>query len=445
MEDNKPFNIWDIPDIPDPKPERKHRQPGEPSDDGTLAKLYQKHPEGGGVYGGRDNALTAYVGYLRSTRIDYNGGLAAARSFNQDWLEPPIPEWEVGEKVGRAWAEWDAGVRELYTQQMAASELLADKLKSLEPKEEPKFEIWDWWKFKEEGMNCPEEDWIVENMIIHKGLHFIAAGSGSGKSWLGIDLAIACASGRPWCNFIETNRARVLYINEEIEKKRFWGRFCMMHEDDMPNLHVIQKQNTKVDKSFYMDKLIQYIKDNEIQLVIVDTFVRIHSMDENDNGAVAKLYDRFQELIDAGAAVIILHHNKKAAPGTAITQDSMRGASDLAAQADMVLSIYHDIDAKTYDVRTVKHRHIGEDDWIHFVYRLNVDTPGKIAIEQVLTPGTETELLDRVVQYVTDNPGTPRSGTCDGLKKRRSRVWDTVEGAVELQLIECRGKRYYRR
>lgn len=438
-------NFWDIPLIPDAKPERKQRQPGESDSDGTLAKLYQKHPEGGGVYGGRDNALTAYVGYLRSTRIDYTGGLAAARSFNSDWLEPPIPEWEVGEKVGRAWAEWDEGVRELYTQQMAASELLADKIKSLEPKEEPELEIWDWWRFKQEGMNCPEEDWIAENMVIHKGLHFIAAGSGSGKSWLGIDLAIACASGRPWCHFIETTQTRVLYINEEIETKRFWGRFCMMHADDIPDLHVIQKKNTKVDKQRHIDTLVKYIKEHRIQLVIVDTFVRVHGMDENDNNAVAKLYDRFQDLIDAGAAVIILHHNKKAAPGTAITQDSMRGASDLAAQADMVLSIYHDIEAKTYDVRTVKHRHIGEDDWVHFVYRLNVDTPGQIAIEQITSAGSESEVLDRIVQYVADNPGKTKNGICAGIKKGRNLVWETVADAVTLQLIECREGKYYRR
>ena len=190
---------------------------------------------------------------------------------------------------------------------------------------------------------------------------------------------------------------------------------------------------------------MKYIKQHEIQLVVIDTFVRVHGMDENDNGAVAKLYDRFQELIDAGAAVVILHHNKKLAPGSAITQDTMRGASDLAAQADMVLSITHDIEAKTYDVRTVKHRHIGEDDWVNFVYRLNTDTPGQISIEQVTTAGSETEMLDRVTQYITDNPGKTKSGICDGMKKNRNLVWETIDEATELQLIECRQKRYYRR
>jgi len=431
-------DFWDIPIIPDAKPERKNRQPGERSDDGTMAKLYQRHPEGGGPYGGRDNALTAYMGYLRSTGIDYDSAYPAAVAWNLRWCDPPIPEHEVSEKAGRAWSDWPESDREPLTPAMLR-EQLAQKI---EP--ETELEIWNWWRFKEEGQNCPEQDWIAQDMIIHKGLHFIAAASGSGKSWLGIDLAIACASGRPWCNFIETNPAKVLYINEEINLKQFWGRFCMMHPSDIPNLHIIQKQNTKLDKSYHVDTLVKYIKQHEIQLVVVDTFVRVHSMDENDNGAVAKLYDRFQELIDAGAAVVALHHNKKLAPGVAITQDTMRGASDLAAQADMVLSINHDIEAKTYDVRTVKHRHIGEDDWVHFVYRLNTDEPGTIALEQVTTAGGETEILDRVAQYVADNPGKTKSGICDGLKKNRNLVWETVDEAVELQLIECRSKRYYK-
>ena len=33
-------DFWDIPLVPDAKPERKQREPGEPSGDGTLAKLY---------------------------------------------------------------------------------------------------------------------------------------------------------------------------------------------------------------------------------------------------------------------------------------------------------------------------------------------------------------------------------------------------------------------
>ena len=432
-------DFWDIPLVPDAKPERKQREPGEPSGDGTLAKLYQRHPEGGGPYGGRDNALTAYIGYLRSTGIDYDSAYPAAVAWNLQWCDPPMDEPDVAFKAGRAWSDWPESDREPLTPAMLREQLAAKVVPEAE------LEIWNWWRFKEEGQNCPEQEWLAENMIIHKGLHFIAAASGSGKSWLGIDLAIACASGRPWCHFIETIQTKVLYINEEIETRKFWGRFCMMHPTDIPDLHIIQKKNTKVDKPLHMNTLVNYVKKHEIRLVIVDTFVRVHGMDENDNGAVAKLYDRFQEIIDAGAAVVILHHNKKAAPGTSLTQDSMRGASDLAAQADMVLSINHDIEAKTYDVRTVKHRHIGEDDWVHFVYRLTSEQPGHLAIEQISSAGSESEVLDRIVQYVADNPGKTKNGICSGIKKGRNLVWETIADAVSLQLIDCREGKYYRR
>jgi hypothetical protein len=79
------------------------------------------------------------------------------------------------------------------------------------------------------------------------------------------------------------------------------------------------------------------------------------------------------------------------------------------------------------------------------VYRLNTDEPGQIALQQITTAGSETEVLDRVAQYVADNPGRTKSGICEGLKKNRNLVWETIDEAVELQLIECRSKRYYKR
>ena len=193
---------WDdIPVVPDIKPER---QRGEPSGEYTPSKLMEMHPQSGGPYGGRDNALTALVGHMRERRWDYEMAAEYAQLWNQKHCDPPLEPWEVSEKLGRAWADWTEGARELLTQQMLASELLADKLKALEPKEEPELEIWDWWRFKQEGLNCPQQRWIAENLLVYQGLHYIAAASGHGKSWLGIDLAIACAGGRPWCNFIQT-------------------------------------------------------------------------------------------------------------------------------------------------------------------------------------------------------------------------------------------------
>jgi hypothetical protein len=59
--------------------------------------------------------------------------------------------------------------------------------------------------------------------------------------------------------------------------------------------------------------------------------------------------------------------------------------------------------------------------------------------------GTESDVLDRIVKFVADNPGKTKSAICAGIKKGRNLVWDTISDAVTLQLIECREGKYYRR
>ncbi len=211
---------WDdIPVVPDIKPDRKQRQPGEPSGDGTMAKLYQRHPEGGGPYGGRDNALTAYIGYLRSTRIDYDSAYPAALAWNLQWCDPPMAEHEVAEKAGRAWYEWkDSDLPELTPAMLR--EQIAQKI---EPKR--KLEFLNWQQFCEAASAADDAQWLVENLITKGGMHFITAPPGGGKSWIAVDLVRACYDGSMWMGCLPVTKCNVLYVNEEMGIGRFFQRF----------------------------------------------------------------------------------------------------------------------------------------------------------------------------------------------------------------------------
>jgi len=126
----------------DATPKRKPRAErgeivGYSSDEGTLKKLLQRHPEGGGPYGGRDNALTACVGYYRSTRLDINFAIAGILDWNRTYCDPPMEEHEVREKAGRAWADWKDSDLPPLTPEMLRAELAQKP----EAKEEPELEI----------------------------------------------------------------------------------------------------------------------------------------------------------------------------------------------------------------------------------------------------------------------------------------------------------------
>lgn len=444
MDENKPFDIWDIPDLPDPKPERKQRQPGEPDGDGTLAKLYQKHPEGGGPYGGRDNALTAYVGYLRSTRIDYTGGLSAARGFNQDWLEPPLQDWEVGEKVGRAWAEWAEGVRELYTQQMAASELMADKLKALQPKEPRKKKIpWDWDRLQEEAAKSRDTEWIIPHVIARQAIHYFAGPPSSGKSWMAADLVRAAESAGMWMGIAPCVKAKVLYVNEEMGVGEYNNRFHLLYPDACRGLHSFVNENIRFTDSDDLNDIVDFVKEKSIDIVIVDTFVRVHNLDENSNSEMSQLYQHFKKVTDAGAALVVLHHARKGATGS-LGHESMRGAVEIAAQAETVLSVENK--EGHYTVKTVKQRRSPFENQINFEFRIHANSETDLEIRRI--DGKEEKTLQEAIhEFLDQNPGVTSQQVADGIKKRKSdvvKMLQSMEDEFQINVMNGqRGAKFY--
>jgi len=393
LEDNKPFNIWDIPDIPDPKPERKQRQPGEPDGDGTLAKLYQKHPEGGGPYGGRDNALTAYIGYLRSTRIDYDSAYPAALWWNREYCDPPLQDWEVAAKAGRAWVDWKDSDKPELTPAMLREELE----KKTEPKR--KLEFLTWQQFCDAAANAEDAQWLVENLITRGGMHFITAPPGGGKSWIAVDLVRACLDGSDWFGCLPVTQCKVLYINEEMGLGRFWQRFFKLCANGAENVHIMQKQMVKLDNPDHLAEIVQYVKDNDIAIVILDTFVRVHGYDENSNTDMAKLYDRMKGINESGAAIIALHHHKKGIHAGPVAHEAMRGAGEIAAQADLVATVEHK--DGIYTLKTTKQRHIGEEDFVEVSYKIVTNDDGMMQLQHCVG-GAEAEREQQYIERVLD-------------------------------------------
>jgi hypothetical protein len=331
-----------IDDIPVPDEE-----PGEFGVAGTgqWSKLFERHPEGGGPFGGRDNALTKLLGFLRAKSIPFDVAVELAKFWNGKFVDPPMDPAEVHRKISRGWVQWlegglpDATPDNLGTDHQRLLEFIdLDRLGQL-------------------AAEAGGVEWIVEDLILSGGIHFITAPPGGGKTWAAIDLVRACMTGTKWLDHKPAKQVPVLYINEEMGAGPFFQRLDQMRVPGS-RLSILQRAGINLDNPSDLSQIADHIRSSGVRIVVLDTFVRVHSRDENNNSEMAQLFGRFKAITDAGAAIVCLHHHRKSGSGSPVEHEAMRGAGEIAAQADLIAAI-DKIDG-IFRFRVTKHRHLEE-------------------------------------------------------------------------------------
>ena len=411
----------------------------------THHKLMQQHPEGGGPYGGRDNAVTAMVGYLRERQFHYDLAVAFAQDWNLKHCDPPLLPHEVEDKVSRAWAEWSLSVREMYTKEVAVKDLLADRAKAVEVKEPRKKKIpWDWDRLQEEAAKSRDTEWIVPNVIARQAIHYFAGPPSSGKSWMAADLVRAAECGGQWMSLAPCVKSKVLYVNEEMGVGEYNHRFHLLYPEACRGLHSYVNENMKVTDPDDLQDIVDSVIDLKIDIVIIDTFVRVHNLDENSNSEMSKLYQHFKKITDAGAALVVLHHARKGATGS-LGHESMRGAVEIAAQAETVLSIENKFGH--YTVKTVKQRRSSFEDQINFEFKIHAHSSEALEIQRIDIATAEKTMDQAILDYIDTNPGQTSQQISEGIKKRKSDVVKALQGLEDEEMLNAtsgqRGAKFY--
>lgn len=423
----------------DATPKRKPRAErgeytGSDSDDGTLKKLLQRHPEGGGPYGGRDNALTACVGYYRSTRLVIDFAFAGILDWNRTYCDPPIEEHEVREKAARAWADWKDSDLPPLTPAMLRAEL--DK----PIEEEDPIEWMTWADIKAKVAELGPLRWIVPDMIMKRGLSFISATSGGGKSWAALDLLRATMAGGKWLGSIECEKAKVMYIDEEMGCQVFFDRADQLGMAP-ENIIYSDHQRIKLDNPKYLKSVLRKIEELQIDIVIVDTLVRVHGLDENSNTEMARLYGYFCQMKDLGAAVVVLHHNRKSGSESGIGHEQMRGAGDIVSQADTVFSISYNDKNDRYTLVTTKNRHWRKKEKQPVVCWTIANEGHRVSLQEAEPEGFVARqgqsLTDTILAYVEANPEVGKNMIHAKVGGRKNVVLSTVDDLVAENLLNA--------
>lgn len=209
-----------------------------------------------------------------------------------------------------------------------------------------------------------EEQWMVRGLIPIQGLVIISAPSGEKKTWFALELVKSISRGTHFLAHDEfiTRRNKVLYIDAEMGPKQLQRRCRLLDFDSIPADNTPEfltgiEINLREAEGF--DSLVNYVEQNSINVVVIDTLRAVAGQLEEDNAAaVREFYQRFNRLKNNGKVVIILDHNRKPdQKGHGVPKkEQVLGSQDKIANAEVVLMIKGDFNPSYFTVHQVKNR-----------------------------------------------------------------------------------------
>ena len=205
----------------------------------------------------------------------------------------------------------------------------------------------------EDIRKLPDLDWRIKGIFPSKGLGAIYGPSGSGKSFLVLDMAAAVAGGKRWFGN-KTKPTTVVYVSLEGEaalKNRIavWERKWNM---SIPKNLKVVIQSFKLNQWEDVKDLASVIPSGGV--IIIDTLNRAApTADENSSKEMGEILEAAKELHTAtDGLVLVVHHTGKD------TSKGARGHSSLFAALDGAIEVTRNLAGRAWSIAKSKD---GED------------------------------------------------------------------------------------
>jgi|GEM_PF-3200795 len=206
--------------------------------------------------------------------------------------------------------------------------------------------------------SIPEREWLYAKHFIRRYLSITVGAGGGGKSAHAVSEALAMVTGRPLLDEQAglSKPLRCWYINAEDPQDEIERRFVaaakhfgvteeqiadrLFTDSGRDQEFVIMRQegrDFKVCEPMVADMLAA-IRENRIDVIVVDPFVSTHEVPENDNNLIQRVAKAWRRVADEGnCSVELIHHVTKG--NLEITADSARGGGALKDAARSVRTI----------------------------------------------------------------------------------------------------------
>jgi hypothetical protein len=260
--------------------------------------------------------------------------------------------------------------------------------------------------------------WLVEPLWARAGVGILGGAPKCCKSWLALEMSVAVASCAPCMGAFEVGDAGsvLLYMAEDaapVVKARLRG-ICQHRGLDLSALHVhlITEPALRLDRADDQQRLRAAVAAHSPRLLVLDPFVRLHRIDENDAGQVSAVLGYLRELQRAhDVAVLVVHHARKGASAGHVGQ-SLRGSGDFFAWADSLLYMRRH---RGRLLLTAEHRGAPAPDPVDLVLAGDEDTHLRVDLEaqtdSARDDAADAPPLDDIVLRVLASARAPLSRT----------------------------------
>lgn len=184
---------------------------------------------------------------------------------------------------------------------------------------------------------------VIEGLLRQGETMNIIAPSKTGKSWLVTGLALSVATGQKWLGRYETHRSDVLIIDNELHGETSANRLPLVAgvmdielEAYGSSLSIWNLRGALADLHSLVKRL-ETIAPGTFGVIILDAWYRFlpPGTDENDNGAMAQLYNTLDQTAAAiGCSFVLIHHTSKGSQSAKSVTDIGAGAGAQSRATD---------------------------------------------------------------------------------------------------------------
>lgn len=184
---------------------------------------------------------------------------------------------------------------------------------------------------------------IIHGLLrVGETMNLIAA-SKIGKSWLATLLAISFSTQRKWLGRFETTGGDVLVVDNELHPETSAYRIPAVANANAIRLdeyadHVfVMNLRGELLSLPQLASILDAVEPGRFKLIILDAFYRFlpPGTDENDNGAMATLYNLLDRVAGKlGCAIVCIHHASKGSQSGKAVTDVGAGAGSMSRAAD---------------------------------------------------------------------------------------------------------------